>query len=243
MIDLHSHIIFGVDDGPKTLEESIQLIGLAYDQGVRHIVATSHRRKGLFETPEHQILEHFLLVNSRASEQFPDLTLSYGGELYYTPSLLTQLEEQSVPTLNGTRFVLIEFSSHTPYKEIDQAVSRISLLGLTPLLAHIERYDDLAFDDKKVQALLDKGAYTQINSLSVLKPKLLGDSSKEFKKRAQFFLEKDLVHVIASDMHNLTTRKPYMKEAFDRIAKTYGAVRAENLFVTNPSDLLNNQYL
>lgn len=243
MFDIHSHIIFGVDDGPKTIDESLALLRLAYEQGVRHIVATSHRRKGMFETPEQTILENFMLVNSRAAQLWPDLVLYYGAELYASSDLFDKLEHQKVPTMNGTRFVLIEFSSATPYKDIHQAVQKTSLLGLTPVIAHIERYQALAFDDKKVRELIAMGAYTQINSSSVLKPKLFGDPLKDHKKRAQFFLDKDLVHCVASDMHNTTSRPPYMAEAYQKVAASYGQTRAQDLFIANPQTLLTNQYI
>ena len=87
------------------------------------------------------------------------------------------------------------------------------------------------------------GCYTQINSSSVLKPKLLGDSHKFMKKRAQFFLEKDLVHFVASDMHNLSQRPSFMKEAFDIVTKKYGSRRAEALFGGNQALLLKNELI
>ena len=75
MIDVHSHIVFDVDDGPKTLEESLDLIGESYAQGVRKIVSTSHRRKGMFETPEDKIFANFSKVKAEAEALYPDLTI------------------------------------------------------------------------------------------------------------------------------------------------------------------------
>ena len=83
MIDLHSHIIFGVDDGPKTIEESRQLLIEAFNQGIRTIVATSHRRIGMFETPEEKIQINFRQVKELAKEIAPDLSILYGAEVYY----------------------------------------------------------------------------------------------------------------------------------------------------------------
>ena len=83
----------------------------------------------------------------------------------------------------------------------------------------------------------------QINSSSVLKPRLFGDTYKFMKKRARYFLDKDLVHVVASDMHNLESRPPYMREAYELIAKKYGAERARELFETNPSRIINDQLI
>lgn len=243
MIDIHSHIIFGVDDGPQSLDDSLALLKEARQQGVTKIIATSHRRKGMFETPEATILQHFSQVKAAAAQQLPDLELYYGGELYYTPSALEKLEKGIFPTLNGSRFALIEFSGQTPYKDIHQAVSNLSLLGITPVLAHIERYHALENDEKKVRDLINMGAYTQINSASVLKPKLFGDKYKVFKKRARYFLDKDLVHFVASDMHNLDNRRPYMAEAYNVVKAAYGVSQADALFVTNPQSLLNNTYI
>ncbi|HFI0131545.1 TPA: CpsB/CapC family capsule biosynthesis tyrosine phosphatase [Streptococcus suis] len=243
MIDIHSHIIFGVDDGPKTIEESLELIKLARSQGIRMIVATSHRRKGMFETPEKVIASHFSQLKEAVKQSFPELRLCYGGELYYSKSLMEKLEKKKVPTINGSRYILLEFSMNTPWKEIQKAVNEVSLLGLTPLIAHIERYDALAFDATRVEELIEKGCLTQVNSSHVLKPTLIGDRSKEFKKRVQFFLENDLVHCVASDMHNTTTRPPFLKEAYAIVKEEYGEDRAKALFKKNPLSILKNQQL
>lgn len=243
MIDIHSHIIFGVDDGPDTIEETLALIAEAYKQGVREIVATSHRRKGMFETPEEVIRENFEQVKQGVAQQFPDLTLYYGGELYYTSDILRGLDERTRPRLADTNYALIEFSSGTPWKDIHSALTNVLMLGVTPIVAHIERYNALAYDKAKVREIINMGCYTQINSSSVLKPKLFGDKTKEHKKRARYFLDKELVHCVASDMHNLTQRPPYMKEAYNLIARDFGVDRAEELFLTNPKTFLDNDFL
>lgn len=241
MIDIHSHIIFGVDDGPKTIEESLSLISEAYRQGVRYIVATSHRRKGMFETPEKIIMINFLQLKEAVAEVYPEIRLCYGAELYYSKDILSKLEKKKVPTLNGSCYILFEFSTDTPWKEIQEAVNEMTLLGLTPVLAHIERYDALAFQSERVEKLIDKGCYTQVNSNHVLKPALIGERAKEFKKRTRYFLEQDLVHCVASDMHNLYSRPPFMREAYQLVKKEYGEDRAKALFKKNPLLILKNQ--
>lgn len=243
MIDIHSHVIYGVDDGPQTLEESLKLIQEAYNQGVRTIVATSHRRKGMFETPEETILKHFTEVKDAASVIADDLTLLYGGELFFTPDILDKLESGKVPTMNGTRFALIEFSSVTPWKDIQQALNKVLMLGITPVVAHIERYNALEFNKERVQEIIAMGCYTQVNASHLTKPKLFGDKLKIYKKRARYFMEEDLIHVVSSDMHNLTNRRPYMKEAYGHIAKEYGTEKADELFETNAQYLLNNEFI
>ena len=243
MIDIHSHIVFDVDDGPQSRGESKVLLEEAYAQGVRTIVSTSHRRKGMFETPEDKIAANFSEIKQLAQEIGPDLTILYGAEIYFSGDALEKLEKDLIPRLNGTRYALIEFSMNTPYRDIHSALSKILLLGITPVIAHIERYHALENDEKRVKELINMGCYTQINSSSVLKPKLFGDAHKFMKKRAAYFLEKNLVHIVASDMHNLDSRPPYMKEAYELITKKYGRDRARDLFETNPAKILKDQII
>ena len=243
MIDIHSHIVFEVDDGPKTIEDSRALLEESYRQGVRTIISTSQRRKGMVETPEAKIEENFKQVQELAKEIADDLTVLYGAEIYYTSDILDKLEQGKIPRLADSQYALIEFSMITPYKEIHTALSNVLRLGVTPVVAHIERYHCLENDEKKVRDLINMGCYTQINSSSVLKPKLFGDTYKFMKKRAQFFLEKDLVHFVASDMHNLDPRPPYMQEAYQIISKKYGESHAEQLFRKNQELLLRSEYI
>ena len=186
MIDVHSHIVFDVDDGPKTLEESLDLIGESYAQGVRKIVSTSHRRKGMFETPEDKIFANFSKVKAEAEALYPDLTIYYGGELYYTLDIVEKLEKNLIPRMHNTQFALIEFSARTSWKEIHSGLSNVLRAGVTPIVAHIERYDALEENADRVREIINMGCYTQVNSSHVLKPKLFGDKDKVRKKRVRF---------------------------------------------------------
>ena len=241
MYDLHSHIIYGVDDGPKSLEESIQLLKEAYRQGVRKVVATSHRRKGMFETAEEVIDQNFRHLKEQVEGILPDLELYYGAEIYYSSDVKDKLEKGQLPSLAGSRYVLVEFGYTTPYKEIRQALSDILRLGYTPLVAHIERYDALDNKADLVEELIDMGCYMQINAESLLKPKLFGDKRKFRKRRARYFLDHNLVHVVASDMHNLGPRAPHMQEARRIMRKDYGRTMTRDLFETNPALILADQ--
>ncbi len=243
MIDIHSHIVFDVDDGPSTIEESLALIGESYRQGVRTIVSTSHRRRDLFKTSEEKIFTNFKQVKEVAEAKYDDLTILYGGEIYYNNALLDKLEHHKVPRMADTQFALIEFSMTTPWKEIHEAVNKVLMLGVTPIIAHIERYNALENNEDRVRELINMGCYTQINSAHVLKPRLFGDKYRVFKKRARYFLEKNLVHIVSSDMHNLGSRPPYMNQAREIITKDFGGKRAYALFEGNAKTLLENKDL
>ena len=171
------------------------------------------------------------------------MTIHYGAEIYFTNDVLKKLEEKIIPRLADTRFALIEFSMGTPYKEIHTALDRLLHLGVTPVVAHIERYKCLEKNEERVQEMIDMGCYMQINSSSVLKPRLFGDEQKQLKKRARYFLEKDLVHFVASDMHNVDKRPPYMAEAYRLIKEEYGERRAQALFVSNQELLLADELI
>lgn len=224
MIDIHSHIVFDVDDGPTTIEESLALIGESYRQGVRTIVSTSHRRKGMFETPEDKIFVNFSQVKEAAEAKYEGLEILYGGELYYSSDILEKLEHGQVPKMNNTRFALIEFSMTTPWKEIHTALSNVIMLGNTPVVAHIERYNALEFNEERVKELINMGCYTQINSSHVLKPKLFGDKYRQFKKRARYFWKKILFIVsqaiciiLVQDRHLWTKLGKSLQKILDQI--------------------------
>ena len=167
----------------------------------------------------------------------------YYSAAQYETEVLKKLEEKIIPRLAETRFALIEFSMGTPYKEIHTALDRLLHLGVTPVVAHIERYKCLEKNEERVQEMIDMGCYMQINSSSVLKPRLFGDEQKQLKKRARYFLEKDLVHFVASDMHNVDKRPPYMAEAYRLIKEEYGEQRAQALFVSNQELLLADELI
>lgn len=243
MIDIHSHIVFDVDDGPKTLEESLSLIEESYRQGVRIIVSTSHRRKGMFETPEDIIFKNFSIVKHESEKRFEHLQILYGGELYYTSDMLEKLKLKQIPTLNNTKFALIEFSMQTSWKDIHTALSNVLMLGITPVVAHIERYNALENQKERVKEIINMGCYTQINSSHILKQKLFNDKHKRFKKRARYFLEENLVHFVASDMHNLDVRPPFLAEAYKIICRDFGKERANQLFIENAQSILKNHYI
>lgn len=244
MIDIHSHIIYGVDDGPKTLEDSLKLVKSAYDQGVKVIVATSHRRKNMFDISESMIVDHFReLKKAVATHIASDMTLLFGGEIYYTEDVVTKLVTNKLPKLVGTNYALIEFSMDTPYRTMHDALSQLLRHGIRPVVAHIERYNELDERTDRIQTLINMGCYMQVNSVNVLKPKMIGDHQKIMKKRTAFYLQEDLVHFVASDMHSVKQRPSYMQQAYAIVEEEYGTQRAHHLFVVNQLKLLKNREL
>lgn len=230
MVDIHAHIIFDVDDGPASLEESLALLKISYDQGVRVVIATSHRYPRLFNKEEEEIFQCFEQLREAARKILPDLTLLYGAELYYTKNLLSRLQDKKLPTLNHTRFILVEWPIYTTIKAIQSAVQELCSAGYIPIIAHVERYDSLAFKKEAVEELIRLGAYIQVNSNHLLLPKWFGQYGSSANKRAWYLVKHNLVHVVASDMHNIEKRPPFMHAAYRAVAKKYGQDRANFLF-------------
>ena len=241
IVDIHSHIIFGVDDGASDESDTRKLLEESYKQGVRTIIATPHRRRGMFETSNEIIKENFTRVEEIAREVADDLEVYLGSEVFYREGEIAKIESGNYETLAQTDYILIEFSYEIRYKEMYNALNNILQLGLTPVIAHIERYNNL--DEEKAQELVNMGCLVQINAASILKPKLFGDKHKNYKKRAKKYLDAELVHFIASDMHNMTTRRTHMEEAFNIIEKKYGTTYAFELFSKNQERLLMNKII
>lgn len=148
----------------------------------------------------------------------------YGGELYYSSDILEKLEHGQVPKMNNTRFALIEFSMTTPWKEIHTALSNVIMLGNTPVVAHIERYNALEFNEERVKELINMGCYTQINSSHVLKPKLFGDKYRQFKnehvifwKKILFIVSQAICITLDQDRHLWTKLGKSLQKILDQI--------------------------
>lgn len=241
MVDIHSHIVFGVDDGARDLDEVRDLLQDSYNQGVRTIIATPHRRRGMFEASNEVINENFIKVEEVAREIADDFRVYLGSEIFYREGEIANIEAKKYATLAETDYILVEFSYEIRYKEMQKALRDIIQLGFMPVVAHVERYNNL--DEKKIQELINMGVLIQINAESVLKPKLFGDKHKNYKKRAKKYLDAELVHFIASDVHNMNTRRNCMAEAYDIIEKKYGTTYAYELFAKNQERLLMNKII
>lgn len=241
MIDIHSHIIYNVDDGADTLEESLQILAESMQQGTRIIVATPHIRKHMFETDWDVIRKRFEALRKRSRELFPDLRLLLGCEVYYTPDVREKLDEGRIPSFASTDYILVEFGHDTSYGEIHRAVRNIFMSGKKPILAHIERYDALAFDNTRCEELIDMGCVMQVNAGSLLKPRWWQDPMSTLKKRARFLMKENMVHCVASDVHHMETRKNHMRAAAEYVEQKYGQERVRELFSENPRRILHNE--
>ena len=212
--DMHTHILYGVDDGARSLTDSLDLISEEQNQGVQQIFLTPHYGYK-FGCVDRKLLEkRFLEIQEKASKYFPDMKLYLGSELYYERNTIQHLKEGKALTMSGSRYVLVEFGVKDSYSNIFQAVYDLVYAGYLPIIAHVERYSALRNNSKAIEELVKSGAYLQVNAGSFL---------KGFPSRKAAFCKKlikeELVYFIGSDCHDVKVRSPNMKEAYDLLDK------------------------
>lgn len=201
MIDMHAHIIWGVDDGPKTFEETQQLIRLAEKEGIEHIIATSHALHPSYHADIEEVKEKLQRLTDWIAEQGIDMKISLGHEIRVTEKLIKELQLNQVATLNQTQYVLIEFPSATVPLFAKEVVKQLLNRGYFPIIAHPERNKLLANQPEKLRELIELGAYAQVTAGT-----LAGAFGKDVQKVALHMLDEGLIHCYGSDVHNESTR-------------------------------------
>lgn len=236
LFDLHSHILPGLDDGAKDLEETKKLIDMAYEQGIRHIIATPHYIKGENYYTKEQLLKSFEQVQKMAETIHPDLKLYLGHEIFYSISVIEDLKAGEIQTLNGSRYVLVEFSNYISYREMQQAMRNIILARYNPIIAHMERYECLFRQRERVRELRKMGVYFQMNVGSIIG----GFFDSRVRECRKLILEGD-IQLLGTDMHSSKHRPPRMAEAMEWINKKVPNELRKKLLYENPIKILDNE--
>ena len=197
MIDIHTHIIPFVDDGSSSLEDSLAMVKHELDIGVDTIICTPHHIKHRYEKSVEEIKTNFNLLKAEVEKQNLPVKLLLGQEICYThrEDILSFLNEGKLLTLNNTKYVLLEFSFTREPEDITDIIYNFSIKGYKVIVAHIERYEWISLD--KVVNLKNEGALIQINSGS-----LVGQTTWKEKRFVKKLLKRNLVDIIASDVHS-----------------------------------------
>lgn len=163
IVDMHCHILPGVDDGPATMEETLATLKTAQRQGIGAMIVTPHFHPGRYVVTADRVREALSSVRRRAAAEGLKIRLYPGQECYYYSGLLEQLEAGTVLTMNGTEYVLIEFDTQTQYSTITRAVRELRESGYRPIIAHYERYQCLYQRWERLDELRKSGAMLQLN--------------------------------------------------------------------------------
>lgn len=236
MIDLHCHILPGVDDGAKNLEESLEMARIAQSEGIKKIINTSHYHPEFEYIMGDSLLSEVEKFNKILKENNIDIEVFIGNELYYNDNLLEYIENKEFFTLNNSRYLLIEFSPTGFPKNIGDIVYELKIRGYVPILAHVERYRAVHEDINLIKEAIQEGALIQINASS-----LTGKGPKEFERVCNDLIKRNMVHFVGTDSHSSTRRRPLIRDAYNLVCSKYGENLANELFKDNAEKVLNNE--
>lgn len=232
-IDMHCHILPGVDDGAANMEETERMLRIAYEEGVRCMIATPHYhpRRG-HEQPE--ILRKKLTLVRKAAQRIDDKFRIYlGTEIYFGQDIPEKLRQGEVLSMNRRNQVLVEFSPADNFSYIKQGLQHIQLAGYEVILAHAERYLCLVDKFELTEHIWNMGVNIQVNSGSIT-----GDSGRRAKQFVKELLEHEMVFAVGSDAHNSGSRAPHMEKAAAYVKKKYGTEYMKKIFYTNAAAML-----
>lgn len=234
MIDIHSHILPGMDDGATTEEDSIAMAKAAVNEGISTIIATPHHRNRMFDNYKQDIETSVSILNELLKEENIPLTVVPGQEVRIYGEILEDFEKGDIQTLHHSKYVLIEFPTGEVPQYAEKLLYDMQIAGLLPIIAHPERNQELLENPDRMYELIRVGALAQVTAAS-----LLGKFGKEIEQFSYQLIEANLIHFIASDAHNTSSRGFYMKEAYDRIKDVYG-VETYYMFLENSQLLLDD---
>jgi protein-tyrosine phosphatase len=235
VIDIHSHILWGMDDGAPTEEVSLEMLRLAASSGTTDIVATPHSN-GEFEYRPDLI-----------AERIRDLTEKSGGVPRIHRGCDFHLSfdniEQAMQTperfsINGKRYLLVEFADmHIP-PSANRILEQLLAVDLVPIITHPERNPIIRKEPTRLKGWMDQGCLVQVTALSVL-----GGFGKSAETTAHQYLSQGMVHFIASDAHDPVRRHPRLDETFAAIEERWDRDLAELLLVHNPGKVIRGEYI
>jgi protein-tyrosine phosphatase len=233
MIDLHCHILPGIDDGPKTLADAHALGERLLAEGVTTVVATPHRLHLRFPDPPVETLR--TLLERLRQDLGGRLRLCPGAEVRLVPEVTHLLDHRDL-FLNGSRYLLVEFPHDFLPPRIEYLVFDLTSRGVIPLIAHPERNRAFIEHPERLAELIRLGCYAQSDA-----PSFVGDYGRRIKKTVLQWIERGLVHILASDAHGATARPPKLAQAIAHIEKTFGSDVARALVWDNPLAVIDDR--
>ena len=238
MIDVHHHLLPGLDDGSPDLGTSVSMSQMAADDGITHIVCTPHASGRYTFNPEIVAAKLAELRAALASESIA-LTLGAGCDFHLSyDNIQDALIHPTKYTVNGKNYLMVELPDFGISPSLSETFYELQLAGITSVLTHPERNPTLQKNPERLAEWMRNGMLTQVTTSSVL-----GRMGKEAERMAHKLLANRWVHFLATDAHNLTSRPPKMREAFDAVAKRYGTDYARRLCVDNPLAVFEGRHL
>ena len=234
MYDIHAHILPGVDDGAKTLENFLDMARVAVEQGTRVMLATPHRRDVTESHSVAYIQEHAANMAGQLASRKIDLTLLLGMENHLDLDLPDDLSDGKALSINNSRYALVELPFFGYPNYVDDVLYKIQLQGLTPVLAHPERIEAFQKDPGLLRSFVERGMLSQVTAGSVV-----GHFGGKVKRLTHSLLRQGLVHVLASDTHFPSgPRSPMLRNGMEAAARLVGEERARAMVLDTPRAII-----
>ena len=224
LIDTHIHMVPGVDDGARDMDMTIKMLRIAINEGVNEMILTPHFNRPRYDNQN--VIRNFTILNDYIVMNKIDFKIYLGNEIYLSEEDIDAIIAGQAYTMASSRYLLIELPFHQFYPFHEIMIHNLQENGYRIILAHVERYQ--IFEDKShvLQEFVKKGCYCQINANYIM--------NKKTRKKAFKLIKNGLIHIVASDGHNIDKRPPVMKMAYDIVCRTFGQACAQLLFVDNP---------
>jgi protein-tyrosine phosphatase len=235
LIDLHCHLLPGVDDGSKNLAMSLDMARMACADGITTIVCTPHILPTVYDNAGPQIKAAVTLLQEALSLADIPLRLLSGADVHIAPDLLSGLNDGRILTLAGSRYLLLEPPHHVMPPQIEDCIFRLHSAGYVAILTHPERLSWIEPQYALVRRMVHRGLWIQLTAGS-----LTGRFGQGPRYWAERMLDEGLCHVIATDAHNTSTRPPHLARVEALVEHRLGAAEAANMFRTRPRGVLDN---
>jgi protein-tyrosine phosphatase len=229
MIDIHHHLLWGLDDGSKSVEDSVAMARIAVADGITHVVCTPHAN-GQYAYEPQVVAEKIETLQRTLDDTGIALKLGRGCDFHMSYDNIQ--EAKASPdrfSINGLGYLLVELPDYGISHALAETFYQLQLVGLTPILTHPERNPTLQADQQRMVEWMRGGLLVQVTAGSVL-----GHMGKQAQRMAHQLLANRWVHFLATDAHNVTSRPPKMREAYELVAEEYGPEYAHALCVGNP---------
>lgn len=232
MIDIHNHIIHGIDDGPDSLEQSLELLRMAEADGIQRLVCTPHMHPGRYNNDITTITPAFAALSDQAEKYELAVQLAMAAEVRFSDELMFQLANKRIPMIgawDGYDCLLLELPHQHLPMGIEHMLDWLGRRQIRAIIAHPERNKELMAYPERIFPLVKRGALLQVTAGSI--PGFFGGKAQD---TASWLLDHELVQFVASDAHHAKRRPPAMKAAADALDLWYGKEIRDQLTLTNP---------
>jgi protein-tyrosine phosphatase len=235
MIDLHCHILPGIDDGAKTLDMSLEMARIAVADGITTLACTPHIYPGMYMNDGPGIAAARDALQAELNRAGIALQLVVGADVHLVPGLLDGLKSGRIPTLNGSRYLLLEPSHTTPPPRFEESVFNLIASGYTPVITHPERLTWVEGHFSMFGRLIQQGAWMQVTAGALTG--VFGPRAKYWGER---FVGEGMTHVLATDAHSTGRRLPRLSDGLAVVARLVGDVEARRMVLDRPQSILEN---